>query len=100
MSVGFTVGLELGLWETERNQGGEIGIATARARPVSDTTTIGQRGILAVGTLLVQVQIIGERSSYGRTDLLVKPVAGSGERWVRADRVEMDLPQAITPGGN
>lgn len=54
---------------------------------------IGRTGVLPVdvereGDLRIQVEVKDARKSYGRTEVLVEPIAGSGQRWVHADRVE------------
>ena len=41
-------------------------------------------------TLLIHVVILDVRERYGRTDYLVCPVAGNGQKWVSADRVNTD----------
>jgi hypothetical protein len=43
---------------------------------------IGKTGVLRCEYLAVEVTIIDAKRSYGRTLLLVRPIAGSGEQWV------------------
>lgn len=38
----------------------------------------------------IRVEIVDERTNFGRTDVLIRPVEGDGEAWVRADKVEVD----------
>lgn len=38
--------------------------------------------------LVIQVHVLQERQVYGRTDVLVAPVAGGGTAWVQKDRLE------------
>lgn len=38
----------------------------------------------------VRVQVADTRTNFGRTDVLIRPVEGDGEAWVRADKVEVD----------
>lgn len=45
-------------------------------------------GFLRMESLRVEVRIKRKRAAYGRVDLLVTPVAGEGEQWVSAERVE------------
>ena len=52
-------------------------------------TLVGQEGLLRVERLQVQVRVVDVRTVYGRLQLLVEPVAGSGQQWVDADRVRM-----------
>jgi hypothetical protein len=35
----------------------------------------------------VEVEVIDERPSFGRTDYLISPVSGTGELWVQAHRL-------------
>ena len=48
---------------------------------------IGKTGVLRCEYLSVEVLIVDSKRSYGRTLLLVRPVAGSGEQWVEESRV-------------
>jgi len=48
---------------------------------------IGKTGVLRCEYLSVEVVIVDSKRSYGRTLLLVRPVAGSGEQWVEESRV-------------
>jgi hypothetical protein len=50
---------------------------------------IGKTGVLRCEYLSVDVTIIDAKRSYGRTLLLVRPVAGSGEQWVEEGRVSV-----------
>lgn len=50
---------------------------------------IGKFGVLRCEYLQVDVSIADAKRSYGRTLLLVRPVAGSGEQWVEESRVRM-----------
>ncbi len=38
----------------------------------------------------IAVRIVDAREAYGRLDVRVTPVAGSGEVWVNADRVTIN----------
>lgn len=49
---------------------------------------IGKSALLTTElSLTVPVTIADVRQAYGRTDFLIKPVNGSGERWVNSERV-------------
>ena len=62
--------------------------ASELAKLVGMTATVPvRRGMM--GTVEIEVRIIDARDSYGRTDLLIRPVAGDGEAWVSADRVKV-----------
>ena len=47
----------------------------------------GKQGIYNVGKLKFEVKINDTRMAYGRTDILIVPVNGSGEQWVESSRV-------------
>lgn len=54
---------------------------------------IGKRGMLgnsAVYPLKFEVEITDVREHFGRVDYFVKPVGGTGERWVSADTVTVN----------
>ena len=48
---------------------------------------LGKTGVLRCEYLSVDITIVDAKRSYGRTLLLVRPVAGSGEQWVEEARV-------------
>jgi len=48
---------------------------------------IGKTGVLRCEYLSVDVTIVDAKRSYGRTLLLVRPLAGAGEQWVEEGRV-------------
>jgi hypothetical protein len=48
---------------------------------------IGKSGVLRCEYLSVDVTVADAKRSYGRTLLLVRPVAGSGEQWVEESRI-------------
>ena len=50
---------------------------------------LGKSGVLRCEYLLVDIMIADAKRSYGRTLLLVRPVAGSGEQWVEEARVTL-----------
>lgn len=47
--------------------------------------------------LTFEVSIKDAREVWGRTDYLVTPVAGTGEKWVSAERVSNVQVATITP---
>jgi hypothetical protein len=55
---------------------------------------LGKTGVLRCEYLSVDVTIADAKRSYGRTLLLVRPVAGAGEQWVEESRV-----RRISEGG-
>lgn len=46
---------------------------------------IGQTLDYPVNKLRFPVKVLDTRQMYGRTDLLISPVSGSGEQWVSAE---------------
>jgi len=48
---------------------------------------LGKTGALRCEYLSIDVTIADAKRSYGRTLLLVRPVAGAGEQWVEESRV-------------
>ena len=50
----------------------------------------GRVGTIAVDDLMVEVKIADARLRFGHLDLLVTPVAGTGERWVEQHRVTVN----------
>lgn len=48
---------------------------------------IGTRAMYSVGELVIEVEILDIRSNFGRTDVLVRPVSGTGQAWVSDDKV-------------
>ena len=68
-------------------------IYTPSEGPTPDLATYRDRqGFIKVDDLRVEVKVTDARLRFGHLDLLVTPVAGSGERWVEQHRV--DLPEA------
>lgn len=49
---------------------------------------LGKRGDIHLGGLIVKVEIMDVKTSYGRVRYLVKPVAGVGEVWI--EQVSID----------
>ena len=50
---------------------------------------IGGFGLLSIEKLSIPVRIEDGRNVWGRTDLLVTPVDGTGTQWVSLDRVDL-----------
>ena len=61
---------------------------TAEQNASSLALFIGKSGALRCEYLSVDVTVADAKRSYGRTLLLVRPVAGTGEQWVEASRVQ------------
>ena len=60
---------------------------TAEQNASSLALFIGKSGALRCEDLSVDVTVADAKRSYGRTLLLVRPVAGTGEQWVEEGRV-------------
>ena len=48
---------------------------------------VGLKGFLVAGLLNVLVRSLDAREVYGRLDILVEPVAGTGKAWVSESRI-------------
>lgn len=46
---------------------------------------VGEKGVVELGGVKVEVEIVDYKSSYGKDRWLVTPVAGSGEVWTEQD---------------
>lgn len=53
-------------------------------------TYIGKDGHLNLDGLTIQVKVTDARPRYGRIDLEITPVNGTGSRWVESSRVRLD----------
>lgn len=51
--------------------------------------TIGKTGTLRVEELQIEVEILDIRNVWNRTDFLVSPISGQGEKWVSGERVKI-----------
>ena len=60
---------------------------TAEQNASSLALFIGKSGVLRCEYLSVEVTVADAKRSYGRTLLLVRPVAGTGEQWVEESRI-------------
>lgn len=59
---------------------------TTEGKPDLDSLR-DRSGIMVMNDLTIEVKITDARNRYGHLDLLVTPVAGSGEKWVEHHRV-------------
>ena len=48
------------------------------------------------GTLFVPVHVIENRRVFGRNEVLIEPVGGSGQKWIHAEKI-LGKPVAILP---
>ena len=42
------------------------------------------------GDFIIPMEVIGEKSIFGRIELLITPVGGSGSKWVYQDKVRRE----------
>ena len=51
-------------------------------------THVGREGLLSMGgAIAIEVKSLDAREVYGRLDILVEPVAGTGKAWVAEFRI-------------
>lgn len=50
---------------------------------------VGKIGIMALGPFEIEVKVKELKSAYGNLLLLVEPVAGYKQAWVRSNKVEL-----------
>ena len=43
--------------------------------------------VIMDGTLFVPVHVIENRRVFGRNEVLIEPVGGSGQKWIHAEKV-------------
>lgn len=55
-----------------------------------EARTIDGEGYIQLDKMKVKVKVIDARKSYGRDDVLVTPVSGSGSQWVDLTRLHKD----------
>ena len=60
---------------------------TAEQNASSLALYIGKSGVLRCEYLSIDITVADAKRSYGRTLLLVRPVAGTGEQWVDESRL-------------
>ena len=60
---------------------------TAEQNASSLALYIGKSGVLRCEYLSIDITVADAKRSYGRTLLLVRPVAGTGEQWVEESRI-------------
>ena len=60
---------------------------TAEQNASSLALYIGRSGVLRCEYLSIDITVADAKRSYGRTLLLVRPVAGTGEQWVEESRI-------------
>ena len=61
-----------------------------REQRLAHKSVVGMIGTISFDDLEVSVKIHKERFRYGRLDVLVRPITGSGSRWVEFHRVKME----------
>lgn len=53
-------------------------------------SVVGKTGLYDFEEMSFPVRIINERFRYGRLDVMIKPLDGSGERWVEFHKVTVE----------
>lgn len=49
---------------------------------------VGRKGLLSMGGIIaIEVKSLDAREVYGRLDILVEPIAGTGKAWVAESRI-------------
>jgi len=56
---------------------------------------IGKSGLLRCEYLCVEIIVADAKRSYGRTLLLLWPIAGTGEQWVEESRIRWNAPGEV-----
>ena len=54
--------------------------------------TNSPRGSITADDLTIDILALEDRRVYGRTEYLVTPTAGSGEKWVQSQRITWTVP--------
>jgi hypothetical protein len=65
-----------------------IHMKTVEQNATSLALYIGKTGALRCEYLSIDITVADAKRSYGRTLLLVRPVAGAGEQWVEESRIQ------------
>lgn len=50
---------------------------------------IGRKGRTNFGAMQIQVEVLDVREVFGRTDLQVRPIAGTGTGWISLDSITL-----------
>jgi hypothetical protein len=48
---------------------------------------VGTIAVISMEKIRIEVRITDARYNFGRTEYLVKPLAGAGEQWINSDRL-------------
>lgn len=67
---------------THKNKGGQMAVTGAKELAV----LIGKTITISIEKLNIEVNVNDARSHFGRTEVLVNPVSGSGEQWIDIKR--------------
>jgi hypothetical protein len=51
---------------------------------------VGNTAVLEMDGLQINVNILDTKSVYGRLDVQIEPVAGTGTKWVQCERLQGD----------
>jgi hypothetical protein len=64
--------------------------AKEQAQAVSERTKGTNEGFINFDGLKVKVKVIDSRKSFGRDDVLITPIAGSGEKWIDLNSLQAE----------
>lgn len=48
---------------------------------------VGNTAVLEMDGMNIEVKILDTKQAFGRLDVLIEPVSGSGQRWVQCERL-------------
>lgn len=51
---------------------------------------VGRKAFYSVGPLVFRVVIRDVRSAFGRTDCLIEPECGTGQKWIAEDSLRLE----------
>lgn len=66
---------------------------------IGEVDIVGREGMLPYGGISIAIRIKAIRWNFGRWDVLVAPIAGTGTMWVQAQSITLDQDNRITVEG-
>jgi hypothetical protein len=61
-----------------------------REQRLAHKSVVGKVGTISIDELEVAVKVHKERFRYGRLDVLVRPIVGSGTKWVEFHKIKIE----------
>jgi len=74
-----------------------VTMKTAEQNASSLALYIGRSGLLRCEYVCIEIIVADAKRSYGRTLLLVRPIAGTGEQWVEESRIRWHPQGEVEP---